>query len=97
MALQPQTKPSITPLRILRGSLNKTVMVKVKEGSEFVGKLVLTDPTMNVVLEEAIEYNDGGKDIVAKYGKIFIRGSQILYISVDFTEAKLRQALAKEV
>lgn len=88
-----QIRPQITPLRVLRGSTNKTVMVKVKEGSEFVGKLVLTDPTMNIVLEEAIEYSEGGKDVIAKYGKIFIRGSQILYISVDFTEAKLRQII----
>jgi len=66
-------------------------MVKVKEGSEFVGKLVMTDPTMNVVLEDATEYTDGGRDIIAKYGRIFIRGSQILYISIDYTEAKLRQ------
>lgn len=84
-------KPSITPLRVLRSSTNKTVMVKVKEGSEFVGKLVMTDPTMNVVLEDATEYTDGGRDIIAKYGRIFIRGSQILYISIDYTEAKLRQ------
>lgn len=96
MALQ-QSKPSITPLRILRGSINKTVMVKVKEGSEFVGKLALTDPTMNVVLEEATEYSDGGKDVIAKYGRIFIRGSQILYILVDFTEAKLRQVSKSEL
>lgn len=67
-------------------------MVKIKEGSEFVGRLVMTDPTMNVVLEDATEYTDGGKDVVAKYGRIFIRGSQILYISIDYTEAKLRQA-----
>ncbi|MEM1560037.1 MAG: U6 snRNA-associated Sm-like protein LSm6 [Ignisphaera sp.] len=86
-----QVKPSITPLRVLRSSTNKTVMVKVKEGSEFVGKLVMTDPTMNVVLEDATEYTDGGRDIIAKYGRIFIRGSQILYISIDYTEAKLRQ------
>lgn len=88
-----QTRPSVSPLRILRGSINKTVMVKIKEGSEFVGKLILTDPTMNVVLEEATEYRDGGKDIIAKYGRIFIRGSQILYISIDFTEAIIRQAV----
>lgn len=86
-----QTRPSITPLRILRSSTNKTVMVKIKEGSEFIGKLVMTDPTMNVVLEDATEYTDGGKDVIAKYGKIFIRGSQILYISIDYTEAKIRQ------
>ncbi|MEL9939876.1 MAG: U6 snRNA-associated Sm-like protein LSm6 [Ignisphaera sp.] len=87
-----QQKPSITPMKLLRGSMNKTVLVKVKENTEFVGKLVMTDPTMNVVLEDATEYKDGGEEVVAKYGRILIRGSQILYICVDYTEAKLRQA-----
>jgi len=87
-----QQKPSITPMRILRGSMNKSILVKVMEGSEYIGRLVMTDATMNVVLEDAIEFSDGGKDIVAKYGRILIRGSQILFICVDYTEAKLRQA-----
>ncbi len=92
MASQP--KPSITPMKVLRGAVNKIVMVKVKEGSEFVGRLIMTDQTMNVVLEDAVEYTDGGKEIVAKYGRIFIRGSQVLYICTDYTQAQLRQSSA---
>ncbi|MCS7111769.1 MAG: U6 snRNA-associated Sm-like protein LSm6 [Sulfolobales archaeon] len=91
MASQQTHKPNITPMRMLRSSLNKTIMVKVKEGAEFIGKLVMTDPTMNVVLEDATEYGDGGREAIAKYGRIFIRGSQILYVCVDYTETRLRQ------
>jgi|UniRef100_A0A7J2U274 small nuclear ribonucleoprotein len=87
-----QQRITLTPLKVLRGAMNKTVLVKVKENTEFVGKLIMTDPTMNVVLEEATEYKDGGAEVVAKYGKILVRGSQILYICVDYTEAQLRQA-----
>jgi len=86
-----QQRITLTPLKVLRGAMNKTVLVKVKENTEFVGKLIMTDPTMNVVLEEATEYKDGGAEVVAKYGKILVRGSQILYICVDYTEAQLRQ------
>ena len=87
-----QQRITLTPLKVLRGAMNKTVLVKVKENTEFVGKLIMTDPTMNVVLEEATEYKYGGAEVVAKYGKILVRGSQILYICVDYTEAQLRQA-----
>ncbi len=87
-------KPQITPLKVLRGAVNKTVMVKTKEGAEFVGRLVMTDSTMNVVLEDAVEYTDGGKNIVAKYGRVFIRGSQVLFICTDYTQAQLRQSSA---
>ncbi|MCC6045575.1 MAG: U6 snRNA-associated Sm-like protein LSm6 [Ignisphaera sp.] len=87
-----QQRITLTPLKILRGAMNKTVLVKVKENTEFIGRLVMTDPTMNVVLEEATEYKDGGAEVIAKYGRILIRGSQILYICVDYTEAQLRSA-----
>lgn len=87
-------KPSITPMKVLRGAVNKIVLVKVKEGSEFVGRLVMTDQTMNVVLEDATEYTDGGKQVIAKYGRIFIRGSQVLYICTDYMQAQLRQSAA---
>jgi len=94
LSMTQSLKPSITPMKLLRGAVNKVVLVKVKEGSEFVGKLVMTDQTMNVVLENAVEYADGGKHVIAKYGRIFIRGSQVLYICTDYTEAQLRQSAA---
>jgi len=85
-------RPQITPMKVLRGAINKTVLVKVKEGHEFVGKLVITDQTMNVVLEDAVEYSSDGKTVLAKYGRVFIRGSQVLFICTDYTQAQLRES-----
>ncbi len=64
--------------------MSKTVMVKLKDGSEFVGRLDLTDGTMNVVLSDAVQVREGSDEPATKFGKILIRGSQILYISTDY-------------
>jgi len=85
-------RPPITPMKVLRGAVNKTVLVKVKEGNEYVGRLIMTDQTMNVVLEDAVEYAEDGKTILAKYGRVFIRGSQVLFICTDYTHAQLRES-----
>jgi small nuclear ribonucleoprotein (snRNP)-like protein len=36
---------------------------------------------MNIILTDAEEQNDNGETIV-KYGKVFIRGNNILYVQV---------------
>lgn len=68
--------------------MSKTVMVKLKDGSEFVGRLDLTDGTMNVVLSDAVQVREGSDEPATKFGKILIRGSQILYISTDYIPAE---------
>ncbi|MEM0453525.1 MAG: LSM domain-containing protein [Sulfolobales archaeon] len=73
------------PFRALKTAINKNVLVKVKDGYEYVGKLVMVDLTMNVVLSGCMEFSDDGKSPIAKYGTVFIRGSQILYIAVDYS------------
>lgn len=75
-----------SPMKVLRSATSKTVMVKLKDGSEFVGKLDLTDSTMNVVLSEAFQVKEGSSEPATKFGKILIRGSQILYISTEYSE-----------
>jgi len=72
------------PLKALKAAMNKNVLVKVKDGNEYIGRLVMTDPTMNVVLSNCTELSDNGQSPVAKYGTVFIRGSQILYIAIDY-------------
>ncbi|AFZ70756.1 small nuclear ribonucleoprotein [Caldisphaera lagunensis DSM 15908] len=71
---------TISPMKYLRDALNAQVYVRLKDGSEFVGILKMTDSTMNLILEDSIEVKDG-KQVVAKIGKILIRGSMIQYIS----------------
>ncbi len=77
-----------SPLRALRMAMNKNVLVKVKDGYEYVGKLTMTDSTMNVVLSDCTEFSDEGRSPIARYGTVLIRGSQILYIAVDYNSMR---------
>ena len=78
---------TITPLKMLRDSRGNKILVKLKDGSEYVGKLEVSDNTMNLILSECVEVKEGGTEPVAKYGRVLIRGSTILYILVDYMEA----------
>lgn len=72
------------PLSLLRKSINKTVIVKLKNGNEFKGKLAEMDAYMNVVLINATEIEND--QVVAEYSKIFVRGNNILFIKPDVEE-----------
>ncbi|EWG07356.1 MAG: Sm1 protein [Candidatus Aramenus sulfurataquae] len=78
-----QTKVE-NPLKNLRSAVNKIVLVKLKDGSEYIGRLEQTDGTMNLVLRDCTEMVEGSSDPVAKYGRVLIRGSNILFVSVDY-------------
>jgi len=67
------------PLRLLNKALHNQILVKLKDGHEYIGNLVRYDQTMNLILVDAIEAVDDGNP-VAKYGKILVRGNNILYI-----------------
>ncbi|MEM2476973.1 MAG: LSM domain-containing protein [Zestosphaera sp.] len=69
---------------MLRSSINKNVLVKVKEGSSYTGQLIFADNTMNLVMINAEEVSDEDLKPIARYGTILIRGSQILYVVVDY-------------
>ncbi|MGC8936723.1 MAG: LSM domain-containing protein [Candidatus Methanomethylicaceae archaeon] len=67
------------PLRLLNKALHNQILVKLKDGHEYIGNLVKYDQTMNLILVDAVEAIDDGNP-VAKYGKILVRGNNILYI-----------------
>ncbi len=73
-----------SPLRTLRSSVNKDVLVRIKDGNAYYGRLIMTDPTMNVVMTDCEELSGDNDEPVARYGTVLIRGSQILYIIVDY-------------
>ncbi|MFZ8792596.1 MAG: U6 snRNA-associated Sm-like protein LSm6 [Acidilobaceae archaeon] len=81
----------VNPLKYLRDAVNSPIYVKLKDGSEYVGVLRVYDSTMNLVLEEVVEVK-GGKQVVAKLGRVMIRGSMIQYISFN-PELAAEQAL----
>lgn len=72
-----------SPIKTLRSAIGRLVLVKLKDGSEYVGILEQTDETMNLVLRDCTEL-DGENNAKVKYGKVLIRGSNILYVSVDY-------------
>ena len=73
------------PLKLLYKSTNSLVLIKLKNGHEFKGKLNEMDSYMNLVLTEAEEIVE--LKVEKKYERIFIRGNNILFIKPD-VEAK---------
>ncbi|HDI32111.1 MAG TPA: Sm ribonucleo [Thermofilum sp.] len=69
------------PLRLLEKSLESRVLVKLKDGSEYIGILERSDISMNLILSNAKQIGENN-ELVANYGRILIRGSNILYISL---------------
>ncbi len=73
----------ISPLKYLKSAVNQVVLVKIKDGTEFIGVLEMADHTMNLVLTDCEAIDSNGNKI-AKYGKVLIRGSHIVYVSVNY-------------
>jgi small nuclear ribonucleoprotein len=74
----PQTK---RPLSVLQKATNKQVSVRLKNEIEYRGKMSNVDPYMNVILVDAEESENGAK--VANYGKVVIRGNNVLYVKIE--------------
>ena len=75
---QPHTK---RPLAVLQKATNKLVSVRLKSEIEYRGRMSNVDPYMNVILVDAEESENGSK--VANYGKVVIRGNNVLYITIE--------------
>jgi len=65
------------PLDVLGSSVEKTVIVKIKNGESITGVLKAFDAHINIWLEDASI--QGEKDL--KLGKVLLRGDSIIYIS----------------
>lgn len=69
------------PLNELMKRLNSNIIVKLKNGFEYKGRMVKCDNYMNIILEGASEFFES--KCLANYGDIFIRGNNILYIGLS--------------
>jgi len=67
------------PLDTLNKARNKKVVVELKNGKQYIGKLNSFDIHINVVLDEAEERENG--EVTRKLGTIFLRGDTITIIS----------------
>ena len=77
----PAPTQSKRPLSILQKATSRQVSVRLKNEIEYKGKLANVDPYMNVILVDAEETENGAK--VANYGKVVIRGNNVLYVKIE--------------
>ncbi len=70
----------LRPLDTLNEARNKSVIVELKNGKQYIGKLKSFDIHVNTVLDECEEMVDGS--VSRKLGTTFIRGDTILFISL---------------
>jgi len=67
------------PLDVLNRALGSSVLVSIKGGKEFRGKLSGFDVHVNLVLEDAEEIQGGQSS--KRYGTMIIRGDNVVFIS----------------
>jgi len=81
MATSSSQQPTIRPLNVLQRSLNRKVAVRLKSEIEYRGKMSNVDSYMNLILVDAEEFD--GSDLLANYGKVVIRGNNVLFIKLE--------------
>jgi small nuclear ribonucleoprotein len=69
------------PLSTLQRFINRKVAVRLKSEIEYRGRMNNVDSYMNLILMDAEEYN--GPDVIANYGKVVIRGNNVLFIKLE--------------
>ncbi|MBI2662698.1 small nuclear ribonucleoprotein [Candidatus Woesearchaeota archaeon] len=67
------------PLDTLNAARNKTIMLDLKNGYRYVGKLKAFDIHINIVLDNAEELHNG--ELKRKLGTVFVRGDTITIIT----------------
>ncbi|KAF8476127.1 hypothetical protein BDZ91DRAFT_711037 [Kalaharituber pfeilii] len=72
---------SKNPSGFLTEIIGAPITVKLNSGVEYRGELQSVDGYMNIALEKTEEYVNG--KLKHKYGDVFIRGNNVLYISQD--------------
>ena len=76
-----QTTTSKRPLTVLQKNTKKDVIVTLKSGVEYRGKMENVDSYMNWIMTDAEELNQG--KIVGKFGRVIVRGNNVLFIKLE--------------
>jgi len=69
------------PLTTLQKNTKKSVTVRLKNDVEYKGKIVNVDSYMNLIMSDAEEVKDG--KAVEKYGRVILRGNNVLFIKLE--------------
>jgi len=76
----PQQQPK-RPLAVLQKAISKKAVVRLKTDVEYRGRVSNVDAFMNLILEDAEEFEEGR--LSANYGKVIVRGDNVLYVKLD--------------
>ena len=76
-----QTTTSKRPLTVLQKNTKKDVIVTLKSGVEYKGKMENVDSYMNLIMTDAEEFNQG--KVVGKFGRVIVRGNNVLFIKLE--------------
>lgn len=71
------------PISHLRKAHGAEITVRLKNGSEIRGKLLVYDEMMNLVLDSAQELDPDTKEVKRGIGTLFIRGNNVLFITLE--------------
>ena len=67
------------PIKALTKAKGKIILVKLKNGIEYKGRLEQSDNFMNLILEDVEESTE---DTVIKYPKAFVKGNNLIYVKI---------------
>ncbi len=71
------------PISYLKRAHGAEIRVRLKNGNEIEGKLLVYDEMMNLVLQSAKEINPETKEVLRNMGTLFIRGNNVLFITLE--------------
>ncbi|HET8719597.1 MAG TPA: U6 snRNA-associated Sm-like protein LSm6 [Candidatus Nitrosotenuis sp.] len=69
------------PLTTLQKNTKKKVTVRLKNEIEYKGKMDNVDSYMNLIMTDAEEIHDG--KVAANYGRVIVRGNNVLFIRLE--------------
>ncbi len=72
-----------SPLSYLKAAYGGEIVVRLKNGIEIAGRLRSFDDMMNLVLDSAKERDPHSKEVKRSVGTLFIRGNNVLFITVE--------------
>jgi len=76
-----QTTTSKRPLTVLQKNTKKDVIVTLKSGVEYRGKMENVDSYMNLIMTDAEELDQG--KTIGKFGRVIVRGNNVLFIKLE--------------
>ncbi len=69
------------PLTTLQKNTKKKVTVRLKNETEYKGKMDNVDSYMNLIMTDAEEMRED--KVVANYGRVILRGNNVLFIRLE--------------